>query len=529
MIIENMTDMEDQNSQTVPSTEHKNITEVSGYRSYTPPEKTSRVYEAYEAFFALLAILAGYLFIKTDPTYTPFYGSLMIIAMYAYGAFFIRMNGKKSNVIYMLFAAIMAVSIFINGENIISFYAYCAAVLGWCVYVFTSFSGGQAVSDWFFADSLKAIFVMPFSAFGSVFGALASAVKDKGSTKKILTAIAALAASLIPCAMIISLLSYDSEFARIMNRICEAFDIDFWSEFTVFLFSIPCSMYIFGCLIGNKDGRKSDVLTHERCSAASMNARSVAPAACAAFSIPILAVYAVFFFSQKELYLSAFTGQLPKGYIYSSYAVEGFFELVKVSVINAAVILAVERFGREDTEVASTFKKVNAVIFILVTLILMSTAFAKLMLYISIYGMTLRRMLAGWFLSVLAACFVLAAVKQFVPDFKLTKAIVYLCTAAFVILCLVSPARLIANYNVNAYLSGQIRHLDIRSFRDLGYSAIEPLARALESNKLPADLKENIKNFLEYKSDITYSDPVGTLSLPYIRAMKILRSLGFIN
>ena len=526
---DNTNEMENQNPQTTPPMEQESLTGVSGYRSYIPPERPARIYEAYEAFFALLAILAGYLFIKTDPMYTPFYGSMMIIAMYSYGAFFIRMNGKKSNAIYLMFAGFMAVSLFINGESAISYYSYWAAVLGWCVYVFISFTEGKTVSDWFFADSIKAIFVMPFSAFSSVFGALVSAVKDKGNAKKILSAVAALAASVVPCALIISLLSYDSEFARIMNRFRELFDIDFWDEFILFLLSIPCSMYIFGCLIGNKDRRKADVLTHESCEAASVNARSVIPAACAVFCLPILAVYAVFFFSQKELYLSAFTGQLPKGYIYSSYAVKGFFELVWVSVINTAVILAVSRFCKEDTKEASAFKKANALVFILVTLILMATAFAKLVLYISIYGMTLRRMLAGWFLTVLAACFVMAAVKQFVPGFKLTRAIVYLCVAAFIILCLSTPARLIAEYNVNAYLSGRIRQLDIDAFYDLGNSGIEPLARALQSNKLPHELKTKIEFFLESHSDITYGDPVGTLSIPYLRALKILKSLGFIH
>ena len=72
--------------------------------------------------------------------------------------------------------------------------------------------------------------------------------------------------------------------------------------------------------------------------------------------------------------------------------------LTQVAAVNAALLLGLHLFTkkREDGE-NTVAEKVAAILLAATTLLLITTAMAKLVLYISAYGLTVSRLFAAWF------------------------------------------------------------------------------------------------------------------------------------
>lgn len=88
---------------------------------------------------------------------------------------------------------------------------------------------------------------------------------------------------------------------------------------------------------------------------------------------------------------------LPSGYTYAGYAREGFFQLLFVSAMNAALVLfCTWIFGR-----GKALKLVLTGISACTYLMLASSGY-RMLLYVSAYGLSFLRVLVLWFLAVLA-------------------------------------------------------------------------------------------------------------------------------
>ena len=112
--------------------------------------------------------------------------------------------------------------------------------------------------------------------------------------------------------------------------------------------------------------------------------------------------------------------------------------------------------------------KILTVVFSVFTLVLISTAVSKMVLYINRFGLTQKRVYATWFMLLLAIVFVLVAVGMFVRRFKTVLICVLVCLALFAGLALCGPDRLIAEYNVDRYLDGSLETVDVGAMGDLG-------------------------------------------------------------
>ncbi|MBQ0109827.1 MAG: DUF4173 domain-containing protein, partial [Clostridiales bacterium] len=200
------------------------------------------------------------------------------------------------------------------------------------------------------------------------------------------------------------------------------------------------------------------------------------------------------FFSQWENYVSAFSKTLPSGFSYAEYAREGFFELCSVSAINLGVLALIALFMKRENKIENVVLKVISVVFSLCTLVLIATALSKMFLYIEKYGMTPKRIGTTWFMFTLAVVFVLIKIKQFAKNIKLVCASVFVCVLMFSVFCLIGYHKLIADYNVDKYISGDLDTVDIRSLIDLGDPAVPALFRLAEyyDGQNGTDIKESV-------------------------------------
>ena len=182
------------------------------------------------------------------------------------------------------------------------------------------------------------------------------------------------------------------------------------------------------------------------------------------------------------------------------------------------------------------------------TLVLMSTAMSKLVLYIKAYGLTPKRVHAAWFMAVLAVMFLIVTVKQFILKIKLLPICVSVCVVMFAALALSGSGSAIAKYNVDRYLDGSLKTIDVMALEDLGDEAVPQLIRLAKAydQKYGTDISQEVNKDFGFMPDlgddsyVYYSTAdalhkalernkdtgMFSITLPHLRAQKALEEAG---
>ncbi len=474
-----------------------------------PVEKQKREYTGAESIFAWLSMLAGYAFFRVIPITENSFGALLyIIALFAVTMVFVLKRGAKLGVMSvgaMLLAITVSLALFFSSNGFVHFFAWCFAALSYCYFVYSCFGNTleKGFSDFVVADCFKALFVMPFTSFGEVFSAIAGK-NNKKHGKVVLKVLLGVALAIIPTAIVVSLLSYDSGFTKILNSIFKFSPGDVASHIFSALFGILVGMFIFGAYSSSYDKKCGDTVTLDGCRTAAQKARVISAVTMLVATLPLLAIYVIFFVSQWKYYVSGFVGVLPDSTSYAQYAREGFFQLCAVSVINLVVIFAIYLFMRRTGK--SVVMKILSLIFSAATLALISTAMAKMALYINKYGLTPKRVYSSWFMLVLALVFLLVCIKQFAPKLKLVATALLVTVVMFAALALSGVESIIARYNVNGYLAGNLETVDVYALEDLGDSAVPSLVKLAKhyDKENGTSIAEQIKLTESYDDDYYY-------------------------
>ncbi len=516
----------------------------TGVPIYTPPVREQ--FSLSDILFAWLALLAGYAFCRVFPVAShPFGGMLFMVALFLAAA--VIMVIKKCKFDWMqsvlaLSAVALLPALFLSANAMFHTLVYLYGLAVWCYFVSTVCGAPleQGFSALIAVDFFRALFILPFASLGKIFLALLPS-KVKGSGGIFLKVLLGIVIGVVPCAVIISLLSYDSSFMALMKKL-----LDFsWGNIFSHLFSIFCGvifgMFFFGLYYSATRGKCNDSFNVESCRNASEKMKMLPGLTASVATLPILGVYSIFFVSQWKVYLSAFSKVLPENFTYAEYAREGFFQLCAVSVINMVIIGVLQSFVRRKGEEPSMITRILSILYSCATLALIATALAKLILYIQQYGLTPKRVYAGWFMVVLAVLFFFVLAKQFICRIRLIPACLLVCVTLSAVLFLSGSDRLIAKYNVDRYLEQSLKSVDVDAMRDLGDAAIPQLMRLAKAfdKKYGTDISEFDADKY-YESDV-YHD-IGcllrdaasrkkctffSLTLPRYRAEKALEAEGF--
>lgn len=460
--------------------------------AFTPaPIVPPRDYSFIEAIYAIISLILGYVFCRSFSVINkPFYSLIFIVLLYtATTVFLILKKAKFGKAAIGVAASGVAVSLtlFISANVVLHIFAFLYAIAAYCYYVYAAFvnrlEGG--FSSLILIDFLRAIFVTPFLAFGGLFRAIFSR-KDGKLGKNVAKALLGLVLAVVPTTVVLALLWYDNDFTNLLSGIFNFNALNLFSHILSIAIGIPIAMYIFGLFIASNDGSPKKGVTAVGYRESAKNA-AVAPAVTAfAATLPILFIYTLFFISQFKYYVSGFVGVLPDETSYANYAREGFFQLCIICFINLVIIILLNLLLRRNSKGYSLPLKILSVIFSLYTLVLASTAVAKMVLYINRYGLTPKRVYATWFMAVLSLIFIAMLIKQFVPKFKVIPTATIITVAMFLALGLCGTDGLIAKYNVNAYLNGKLDTVDLVSLEELGDAAIPELVRLKDTlNETP--------------------------------------------
>ena len=197
-------------------------------------------------------------------------------------------------------------------------------------------------------------------------------------------------------------------------------------------------------------------------------------------------VYLVFAVIQIVfLFGGAETAAMQGGY--AQYARSGFFQLVAVAAINlGAVLLAAQWSGKCAPKSAQVLRGFSMTVLAL-TLIILASASYRMALYISVYALSLLRLLTLWAMLMILVGLFAAAWKLLKPDFRFFRVLLLVSLCTWTLLSLAAPRRVIAEYNVSAYISGSVAQVDLDYLTD-GISRKEVLHafyRLRESGKYP--------------------------------------------
>lgn len=367
--------------------------------------------------------------------------------------------------------------------------------------------------------------------------------KTKKSMKLLLKLIIGLAAAAIPTAVVLLLLLYDASFESLINRIFDFDIVTVLSHVASLFYAVFIGMFIYSLYISSVDGRDISFLTEEKIAQRETKIRFSPVTTSVAASVPLLAVYVIFFISQWKYYISGFTGVLPKDFSYAEYAREGFFQLCAVSAINLVFIALIIAFSKKSRFYSLTLKALTC-IFSAFTLVLISTAIAKMVMYINYYGLTQKRVYATWFMAVLALVFIAVALSRFIPKIKIAAVASAIVVVAFAVLSLCNVDSIISKYNVDRYLDGSLKTVDVAALSNLGDAAVPDMVRLAKhyDKKYGTDITEEIPIFADRPSDYVnlraalilaqlseHSDSVFGFSLNSMRAEKALKELGKIK
>ena len=444
--------------------------------------KPKREYTAAEVAFAWVCFIMGYLFCRVFPVaVSPMGGFLFVLLIFGVSLFAVLKNGAKPGALPSVMACVaivLSASLVLSSNKFLYWLAYVFALCTCGYFVGGSFGNRvkEGFSGFIAADYINAVFGVPFASLKCAREAAFSGEAAKKSGKFAVKVLGGIAAAFVPTLIVGMLLSYDKGFTDIMGNI---FDFDFGDIFS-HLFSILIGIlvgnYFFGVYVSAVD-KKNGALTTEKYEKNIKDMRKAPALSVATACVPLLFIYVVFFVSQWKYYISGFTGVLPEEFSYAEYAREGFFQLCTVAFINLAVIIAISVFMRRKTEKAPVLLRVLTVVYSVFTLVLISTALAKMLMYIESYGLTQKRVYSTAMMIVLAVIFILLIVKQFAPKVCVGAASLAACLALFAVLSLGNIDGMIAKYNVDRYMDGSLPTVDIEAMENLGDAAVPELVR----------------------------------------------------
>ena len=463
-----------------------------------------RQYTFSQKMMAIAMVVFGYLFQRVfffeDGAMGKTVFTLLLVLVSAIYMGHTGVKPGKASVAAGFIAAALSVGFAFGLPGGMSFVLTVVCAVSYIYFVYKAYDTGieKAPGRFFDMDVLKAIFIMPFTSFVSLFPALFSVNGDKSKrvSKKILLVLVGLLISIIPTAIIVALLSYDEGFTALLDKVTgiDLLQDGFGSHVAAFWLGIPVAMYLYGLWTG---------CTYKAC--AHMNADScgrardrgrILPQILALGTVtPILFVYVLFFISQIEHYMAAFAGVLPEGYSYAEFARNGFFELCGVIAINSVLalllFLLVKHSGRNM--IARAYTALLSVS----TLILTATAAAKMMLYVSEYGLTLRRVCTLWFMVSMALIFLVLLVQCFVRKLPLVPIALSVVLVLFGAGMLCDLPTMVSNYNTQQVLAGADWELDEAYFRQLGDAGVEDAVLLAKDESVNKETRKGAIAFLK--------------------------------
>lgn len=352
------------------------------------------------------------------------------------------------------------------------------------------------------ADIFYAVFVLTFGKIGSTFYALFHKKGAEGAVgkRRAGSVILGLVISLPVLLIIIPLLkSSDAAFSNLIEQFSPKNLFEFIGAGIIGLILF---ILVFGRMLAVPNVTRP-AIQKERTS-------GWEPALIATFLSVISAVYLLYLFSQLSYFFSAFSGLLPKNFSVAQYARRGFFEMTAVCTINLLIIFLANLICRKAEGRAPLSVRLLSVFFCIFSLVLAATSFSKLYLYIQSFGMTRLRITTSIFIIFLSVVFIAVIFRLLIRKVPYIKIALAAAALLLVATAFLNVDRVIAKYNVDAYLSGNLESIDMDTLINLDSDASVPYILKLV-NDPKHDVAQKASAYLSDRADILFEIESGEI------------------
>lgn len=312
-------------------------------------------------------------------------------------------------------------------------------------------------------DAPRAFFMLGFGGMGRASRGLANAVKNAGTAGKRGGALALglIVAAPVVIVMVFLLMKADAAFEGLMDLLPQ---LNVAEAIVSLLFGLFCGFLLYTRSVAlHRSERPAPVGKGSFRGWEKLTVNTVLVAVCL--------VYTVYLLSQIAYFSGGFSGILPEGYTMAEYARRGFFEMAQLCAINLGVIWLACGLVRK-TPKTPLFTRILCLFVGLVTIFLVCTASAKMLLYIGGYGLTRLRVLTEVIMVFLGITTALVCVWLFVPKLPYMKIVMVLALVLTVAVLWVDVDTLVASYNVSAYQAGRLKEIDVYYLAELNSSAV---------------------------------------------------------
>ena len=276
-----------------------------------------------------------------------------------------------------------------------------------------------------FFDFISAFIVTPFSNFLLRIIVFVNALKNRSfklNKKKHLPVLITVIITLILVAFASSLLSnVDTGFAGLTNGVFNLLpnfefifaDYQFYRIITRFILSIPVGAFLMG-LIGGSAIKNEPEFKKENIVNGLENYRHIPRFAVITILASLSAIYIIFFIFQIRTIIPVIASDSFTAPEASRLAVKGFYELIKILMLNFSVLGALFFFAPDSfTEFKDKWVRFFATLFAITGICFAILDYFKLYLYVANYGFTSRRLVACWFLLVMFTAAVLMLIRLY--------------------------------------------------------------------------------------------------------------------
>jgi len=447
-------------------------------------------YRKYDTLFAWLVIAL----------FMCFYDSVMnssmglastafMLALYGGTAVYLHISEIKlsGSWYFLVLGCLLSVSFFFTDNTFVKDVVLLFDAFVYVLWLLYSCKNNANGFDMLWYDSLKAVFVMPFSSIGRLFGAASGGENGKGKGKAVLMMIGGILAAVIPSIIVTFLLcNADSGFNDLALSLTGNFTSVLGDIFTRCIVCVIFSCLVFGAMYSNVRHFYQTSFSAEH-NNLRRNTRAVLPPSFVyAAATPMLIVYAVFFGVQFRYFTSAFTSSLPEGVNnYAEFARRGFFELCVVAVINTVVVLLISSLTKRQLGKKPMGARVYCVIYSAASLVFTAIVLSKMMLYMKKFGLTQLRLYTTLFMLMIGVLFILVIIRQVKESFNMMAFAAVTVAVFSLVFAFGRFDRIIADYNVDAYLDGRLESVDTDMLYGISRDAYPAVKRLYENAEDP--------------------------------------------
>ena len=189
-----------------------------------------------------------------------------------------------------------------------------------------------------------------------------------------------------------------------------------------------------------------------------------------------------------------------QGFTYAEYARKGFFELIAVAVISLLLLLTIEKYTVQKEKSPILWFKILSTAMVAQVIVIMVSAFTRLLLYEEAYGFTTLRLYSHVFIILLGIIFCLLVYKIHWDSRENMFALrVFISVILFLVgMNLLNPDLFIARQNIERFST--TKKIDVSYLSSLSDDAIPEVVKTLDM--LDGDMKSSLGYELYWRTQL---------------------------